>query len=74
MAFVKKDILEHLAEGRSIYCDGGYFALLDGGYTVKCSNRSMSALLRDGTVEMDGNSVRLNELKHKLQDLTKENK
>jgi hypothetical protein len=57
MAFIKKDILQHLSAGRSIRSHAGYMAIMDTGYAVKCSNRSMNALLRDGIVVEKNNAV-----------------
>ena len=66
MAFIKKDILQHLVCGGHIRCNGGYFALMDGGFVVKCSNRSMNALLRDGLVVNTNNNIVLSDIKEKV--------
>lgn len=57
MAFIKKDIVEHLEAGKHIRSNAGYIAVLDSGYCVKCSNRSMKALLRDGVVVEKGFNI-----------------
>jgi hypothetical protein len=51
MALISNDILKHLRKGGKIYNgNGGVFALLTSGYTVKCSNASIASLISKGSV------------------------